>query len=403
MRGFKAFILIFVIIASISGCKKDDPSGEKKDQVKSTENVETVFAVNTTTAIKGEINDYIELNGDIKSKNQVDVYPDVMGKLVSIRNIGEYVSKGDWVAKVDQSKPGLNYELSAVLAPISGTIMEVSFQTGSTVSQQTSLVKIGLLNKIEITTNVSEKYISKMKMNLPCLIGIEAFPDTQFHGFVSSLSPVVDPQTRMMEVKILMNEIDARIKPGMFTRVKIITEKKNDIVKIPVECTVQRFGEDNVFVVKRDIPETISGDILKNRIIKDLPIEDAYFMLDICGIRHDDVKPVDNKSKNKAVSIDAQMVSILKLVDSKNTYQIKSGLGKEDNERLHKLLNSSGFFTVEKRKIKLGIQIDDKVEITDGLNPGEEVVIRGQTLLEDGTRVKVIDRIEPLTKNDVIN
>ena len=49
-----------------------------------------------------------------------------------------------------------------------------------------------------------------------------------------------------------------------------------------------------------------------------------------------------------------------------------------------------------------GIEIDNKLEITQGLEDGEEVVIRGQTLLEDKAKVKVIDRIQPLTKKDTI-
>ena len=49
-----------------------------------------------------------------------------------------------------------------------------------------------------------------------------------------------------------------------------------------------------------------------------------------------------------------------------------------------------------------GIEIDDKLEITDGLEPGERVVYQGQNLLEDGARVRVVDTVEPLTPEDTI-
>ncbi len=48
---------------------------------------------------------------------------------------------------------------------------------------------------------------------------------------------------------------------------------------------------------------------------------------------------------------------------------------------------------VEKRKVTSGIEIDNKLEITEGLEHGEEIVIRGQTLLEDKANVKVIKRV----------
>jgi len=46
--------------------------------------------------------------------------------------------------------------------------------------------------------------------------------------------------------------------------------------------------------------------------------------------------------------------------------------------------------TVEKRLVKAGIRVDDKREILEGLSNGEQVVVRGQTLLEEGTKVNVV-------------
>jgi len=55
---------------------------------------------------------------------------------------------------------------------------------------------------------------------------------------------------------------------------------------------------------------------------------------------------------------------------------------------------------VVRRKIIVpGIAIDGIVEITQGLAPNEEVVIRGQSLLEDGSRVNIIDRLPPVGSN----
>jgi len=48
--------------------------------------------------------------------------------------------------------------------------------------------------------------------------------------------------------------------------------------------------------------------------------------------------------------------------------------------------------SARKRTVKPGILIDGVLEIQEGLAAGEEVIIRGQSLLEDGSRVNVIDR-----------
>jgi multidrug efflux pump subunit AcrA (membrane-fusion protein) len=49
-----------------------------------------------------------------------------------------------------------------------------------------------------------------------------------------------------------------------------------------------------------------------------------------------------------------------------------------------------------RRTITQGILIDGVLEVTQGLAPGEEVVVRGQTLLEDGSRINIVERLAPL-------
>ncbi|HOL56974.1 MAG TPA: efflux RND transporter periplasmic adaptor subunit [Spirochaetota bacterium] len=310
MKIKRILILLFISML-IFNCKKGSDN-TKRPNIKSLDNVETIFAVTTTKTVKGEINNYIELNGEIKTRVEVDVYPDTMGKLARLYvNVGDYVQKGSVIAEVDPSRPGMNYELSPVKATISGTVTAIPFQIGSTVTQQTGIVKIGDLTDIKIISYVSEKYLSKIKVGLPVIIKLEAYPSESFKGVLSETSPVVDPQTRMLEVKTSLLKKDSRVKPGMFAKLKIIIEKKEGIVKIPEECIVKRYGEDFVFVVK----------------------DQSY---------------------------------------------------------------------VEKRKVKIGIRIDNKVEIMEGLLPDEEIVFRGQTLLEDKTKIKIVDRIQPLSVTDSI-
>jgi len=49
----------------------------------------------------------------------------------------------------------------------------------------------------------------------------------------------------------------------------------------------------------------------------------------------------------------------------------------------------------EKRLVTTGIEIDDQVEITSGLEPGERLVVMGQRSIEDGAQVRVVERIAP--------
>jgi membrane fusion protein, multidrug efflux system len=309
------FPVIFLVLILFSGCEKPPwakEPGENPGNKESVENTETVFAVNTTKAVRGRLLNYLEINGDVVSESKVDVYAEVMGKLVTLNvGIGDRVQQGTVIGEVDPSKPGMNYAKSPVKSPIKGTITSLPVYVGSTISPSIPVATVSKMDDLRIETFIAERFISKMKVGLDAIVHFEAFPDTQFTAKVSELAPVVDPMTRTMEIKLDFTGRYDRVKAGMFADIKIITEKKNNIVKIPAECLVKRYGGNFVFVIK-------------------------------------------------------------------------------DNDQ------------VEMRAVNTGINIDNKLEITQGLEPDEEVVIRGQTLLEDNAKVKIIDQIAPLDTDDTI-
>jgi multidrug efflux pump subunit AcrA (membrane-fusion protein) len=57
-----------------------------------------------------------------------------------------------------------------------------------------------------------------------------------------------------MEVKINVNNPGSKLKAGMFAKVKVITATHNNIVKIPSDAVINRFGEQYVFTVDRSEP-----------------------------------------------------------------------------------------------------------------------------------------------------
>jgi multidrug efflux pump subunit AcrA (membrane-fusion protein) len=88
-------------------------------------------------------------------------------------------------------------------------------------------------NALEIRLYVAERFISRMVLRLPCEITLDAYPGEIFQGRITELSPVVDPTSRTMEVRIGVTNTGNKLKAGMFAKVRIITETKSNIVKIP--------------------------------------------------------------------------------------------------------------------------------------------------------------------------
>jgi len=225
--------------------------------------------------------------------------------------VGSRVNRGDPVAAVDPSRPGMSFRQSIAAAPISGTVVALPAQLGMTVSQAVPLARISGGGGLEIRLSVAERFISRISMNIPCEITLDAWPGEVFYGSVSEISPTVDPASRTMEVRVNVGNSGSRLKAGMFAKVRVITERKDNIVKIPAAALINRFGEQYVFVIAKD-------------------------------------------AENPDINI------------------------------------------VKKRNVVPGILIDGVLEIQSGLEADEEIVVRGQTLLDDGSRVNIIERIAPL-------
>ena len=319
----KKILMLLLAVFSLSGCAKvKEIRDEIREKIKPGSTAQkqgapqkAVFAVNTTSVVKGQIQDYIALSGDIVAGSTVDVYSDAAGKVARVYTaVGQRVNKGARIAAVDPSRPGMIYQWGVALAPINGTVVALPAQVGMTISQAVPLARISGGSALEIRLYVAERFISKMAMNLPCEITLDAWPGDIFQGSISEVAPTVDPASRTMEVRINVNNAGSKLKAGMFAKVKIITEHKDNIVKIPATAMLNRFGEQYVFVIAAD-PQNPQQKIVK------------------------------------------------------------------------------------KRTVMPGILIDGILEIQNGLAADEEIVVRGQTLLEDGAWVNIIEKFAPLSAN----
>ncbi|MDR2617227.1 MAG: efflux RND transporter periplasmic adaptor subunit [Treponema sp.] len=274
-----------------------------------------VFAVNTIPAAQGQIRDYLALSGDIIASSTVDTYSEAAGKVSRLYvSIGSRVAKDSPIADVDPSRPGMQYEVNVVKAPVAGTIVALPAQIGMTVSQQVPLARIAAGTGLEIRLYVAERFVSKVALGQTCEIALDAYPGEIFTGRITEVSPVVDPASRTMEVRVGVPNTGSRLKAGMFAKVRIITEQKNNIVKIPGSALIQRFGEDYVFVTEAD-PDSSGNSLARKRIV--VP----------------------------------------------------------------------------------GILIDGILEVQQGLKPDEDVIVRGQSFLDDGAKVNIVDRLAPLNAN----
>ena len=290
-------LAITLPLAISCGGKKNDAAAEADSEA------EQVFAVSTLTTAAGNLDDYLEFGGDISSVNSVAALPDQGGKITNILvNVGDMVNKGQVIAYVNPLRAGAVYNDSPVHSPISGRITSLPTTVGTTVSQSSPIATVARTDDLEIKINIAERFISRISPKQKATVTFDAYPSVEFPATVFEISPVLDTMTRTMGVKLHFDQKDARVKVGMYGRVKLITESVKDAIVIPATAIVTRDSKNYVFIVE---PHT-------------------------------------------------EKTSTVKLVP-----------------------------------VTIGITVDNKTEIAEGLNAGDEIVVKGMSLLNDGAKVNI--------------
>ncbi|PIE03908.1 MAG: efflux transporter periplasmic adaptor subunit, partial [Spirochaetales bacterium] len=194
--------------------------------------------------------DYFQTNGEVVSASSVEVYPEAAGILSRLYvNLGDTVRKSQVIGAVDPSRAGMNYSLSQVKARTAGTITALPLSMGDAVSMQTPVAVIGNLQKLQVTAAIPERFVSRIRMGMSAEVSLEAWPGQIIPLKVTQINPVVDASSRTMEIKMDVPPDQMNIKPGMFAEVRLTTDEKDNVVKIPADAVLRRLGETFVYVI----------------------------------------------------------------------------------------------------------------------------------------------------------
>jgi multidrug efflux pump subunit AcrA (membrane-fusion protein) len=236
---------------------RDNPDGSAQG--------DSITTVRAVTAAIQTLKPYIDESGDVEANVNVSVYPDIGGKLVTFTiAIGDSVEKGQTIARIDPSKPGSNYAISPVVAPITGTVTAIDVDQGSTVSTATAIASVGIIDDLKIVVNLPERDSDKAEKGMTAVVTFEALPDENFSAVVTRVSPVLDPTSRSREITLGFHKHDLRISSGMYAKIRLYTTPLTGKIVIPSLAIVTKKNAKSVFI----ITEKDGKDVAAKRDVK---------------------------------------------------------------------------------------------------------------------------------------
>ena len=145
-----------------------------------------------------------------------------------------------------------NIKEATIVSPINGTVALRSIDIGEKVTDETNLFVIINTMQVYCIAQINEKDLLHITTNQSVELTVDALGNKKFNGKVTIISPILDQSSRTAEVKILCNNNDSQLRPGMFARASIFTQTIKDAIIIPVS-SIKESDTTNVFIIKNNL------------------------------------------------------------------------------------------------------------------------------------------------------
>lgn len=146
-----------------------------------------------------------------------------------------------------------NLSKAKIVSPMPGVITYLDVEVGEIAAAQTAftqgktLMTVANLDVFEVEVEVDETEIAKVDLNQQARIEVDAFPDTAYSGQVveignTALTSGTGTQnvSTNFRVKVVFNQPNKQIRPGMSATVDITTAERSDVATVPFSSIVMR-------------------------------------------------------------------------------------------------------------------------------------------------------------------
>ena len=231
----------------------------------------------------------------------------------------------------------LQLAYTRIVAPVGGVIAERSVKVGNLIQVNQNLFRIVGMDPLQAVLNVPERQLGILKAGQTVQLEADALPGKKYTGDILRIAPTVDPTSGTFRVTCQFRDKTNTLKPGMFGRIDIVYDHRDEALTIPRSALIEEDGETAVFVV--------------------------------------DAAPVKVPSPDATKGKDAD----------------KAKSGAKDTKDSKAIVAATPGFVAHRKLVQIGYSDGDKVEIRSGVDIGARVITVGRNAVRDGTAVQVLD------------
>ncbi len=215
---------------------------------------------------------YAAMAGEKKAKSDLDRSRELYEKkLISLSEFeGAEANYESAVSNRMQAEASLKEAEDALnktrmYATMDGVVTKINKEVGEMALgaqfQEDVVLVVSDLSKMEAIVEVDENDVVNIHLGDSAKVEVDAFPDTVFNGVVTEIANTAitkgrgtQEQVTNFEVTITIEHPDIRFRPGMSTTVDILTQRLENVLKIPIQAVTVR--EKRVLQKARQVEES---------------------------------------------------------------------------------------------------------------------------------------------------
>lgn len=156
-----------------------------------------------------------------------------------------------------------------IKAPFSGIAGLRLVSIGDYVREGQDIVNLEEIDPLKVDFRVPEIFLRQVATGQTLQVNLDAIPNVAFEGKVLAINPLIDANGRAVVIRAVVRNTDARLRPGMFARIRLITNDKQEGISVPEQALIPVGDDFFVFKIadgralrtKIDIGQRITGSV----------------------------------------------------------------------------------------------------------------------------------------------
>jgi RND family efflux transporter MFP subunit len=377
----KSLIIIALIGVLISSCGSDNSSesGSSNFSRFGGNGARQATSVETNNIERGAIADQVRSFGNVKAQNVISVLPQVSNRLINIYvDLGDTVRQGESLAKIYDAT--FRDQLSQARSQLQQSRVAVR-RDSADYQRQKSLMERDLTSESELDIAQAAYQSSRAQYESARSSLTQAQEDFNNTIVRSPVSGVIT--SRALEVGDLATTGTELFQiasiDGYESRIYLPVQDWR-AVKVGQEVTLRVSNESGVSaqgIVSRKSPQLDATTGLGEVVITLTKKGNSIYP----GVLAENVINITTKDRALIVPRSALVEQIETVINPEsNTIEL---------ERTYSVFVSRGDSVAERRELELGIEQGDRIEVLSGLLPNDQIIVTGQSGLEDGARIAV--------------